>query len=248
VFDGNVPVASGYALPVGSLVTPNGASHSCAMVYAIATLPEYRGRGFGELITEAAARLAETSGYQAVVLCPASDSLFEYYLNHTRFRVAFDVYEARITRAGLSAEALYDIRPVSPQGYRIARRRLLTGRSFIDMDENSLSFQQHLCASLGGGLYELSCSGQCMGCAVTERQSDGSVWIKELLVSGGFSAAAAASSIAAVLPAEEYLVRTPSPYDMKIMVRRRFAMMLPDGGASGSIPAENGAWFGLAFD
>jgi ribosomal protein S18 acetylase RimI-like enzyme len=249
LYDGERPVSAGYALPVGTLAAPDGTRRSCAMIYAIGTLPDYRGRGFGEAVTEAAARLAETAGYGAVVLYPASDTLFEYYQRRTRFRIGFYAYEAFLSHSELDAAgAPYQVRPVLAEEYRALRTRLLSGRAYIDMDENGLSHQQQLCASFGGGLYEIRDHGRQTACAIAERQADGSVWIKELLADGGCSAAAATGSLAAILPSEEYLIRTPMPYDLVKTARRRFGMMLPDSRATELITEDPGAWFGLAFD
>ena len=74
------PCPRAYILPVGDLASSGrSCGPNCAMLYAIATLPEYRGHGYGEAVTRAAAELAVQKGFPAVVLKPADDGLFDFY-------------------------------------------------------------------------------------------------------------------------------------------------------------------------
>jgi predicted acetyltransferase len=53
--------------------------HPLLYLYAIGTLPEYRGKGYAGDITREALRLAEDRGYSAAFLVPAEESLFLWY-------------------------------------------------------------------------------------------------------------------------------------------------------------------------
>ena len=48
-------------------------------VYAVATLPAYRGRGFASELTKYAAHIAKQEGKAALCLRPGSESLYGYY-------------------------------------------------------------------------------------------------------------------------------------------------------------------------
>jgi len=48
-------------------------------VYAVATLPEYRSQGYAAELTSRAAEVARSEGKAALCLCPATDSLYDYY-------------------------------------------------------------------------------------------------------------------------------------------------------------------------
>lgn len=50
-----------------------------AYLYAIATAPEWRGRGFAEQLITRAIDVARSRGYKAVMLIPSEESLVEYY-------------------------------------------------------------------------------------------------------------------------------------------------------------------------
>jgi ribosomal protein S18 acetylase RimI-like enzyme len=176
----------------------NGIRVQCAMLYAIATLPECRGRGYGEAVTRAAYEQAIKIGFPAVVLKPADEGLFDFYEKRTEFRAFFDVSEVEFlankmaasentssenTSSGDNPDAAdattncsqYALTPVTPAEYRRIRQGLLEGCAYIDMDERSLAYQQYLSEKAGGGLYTLlgsnepnGCAGAVVGCAVIE--------------------------------------------------------------------------------
>ena len=57
-------------------------------VYAVATLPEYRSRGYAAELTQWAAEIARSEGKAALCLCPATESLYDYY-GKQGFQLAF---------------------------------------------------------------------------------------------------------------------------------------------------------------
>ena len=105
-----------------------------------------------------------------------------------------------------------------------------------------------LCDKLGGGLFRIGDS-----CAVVECQTDGAVWIKELLTPHGRNADLTSdlnvtdliAPIVQKFPAREYVVRRPAP----IGQGRRFGMLAflddlhDDFYVNGFVP-----WYGMAFD
>jgi len=168
------PAAAGYLVPFGSIL--NGQSETpCAMLYSIATLPGYRGKGFGSAVVRRLTEIAYEHKYSAVVLCPSEDSLFEYYKTHTGFFDWFytgeQVYKNEFYNCGTSP-----LIKLSAYDYMILREEMLEGITHIKHDLRVWEYQEYLCNELGGGLYRIGDS-----CAVIECQSDSTVWIKELL-------------------------------------------------------------------
>lgn len=102
------PVSMLFVLPVPLAPPDGGDPLSAGYVYAVATLPAWRGRGFaGSLLGEAARRAAK-SGMSALFLRPATESLREYY-RRFGYRDAFGVRQTRISRQ--QAETLADPSP-----------------------------------------------------------------------------------------------------------------------------------------
>ncbi|MDR0532059.1 MAG: GNAT family N-acetyltransferase [Oscillospiraceae bacterium] len=66
-----------FLLPGGLAL--RGRQAPASYVYAVATLPDYRGRGFAGALTERAAQFARAEGQAALCLLPASESLYGYY-------------------------------------------------------------------------------------------------------------------------------------------------------------------------
>jgi GNAT superfamily N-acetyltransferase len=244
--------AAAYIVPVGDLVLPDthdGKRLKCAMLYAIATLPEYRGHGYGEAVTRAAAKQASKLGYEAAVLKPADDSLFEFYAKRSEFREFFSACETQLLAAELP---LYDPRcilaPVSPIEYRALRRQFLTGCTYIDMDERALSYQLYLCGDSGGGLYAIKNDGNNAGCAVIEVIGD-TVSIKELLLDAVCRMADAVSTASQLIPAKNYSVRSvPETENPANDQCRRFGMMIPISRYMADLSVQPAKWYGLAFD
>ncbi len=247
--EGDVPVSAAYILPVGTLALPGSAPLGCAMIYAIATHPECRGRGYGEAVTRAAGDLAVKKGFPAVVLKPANDGLFEFYKNRSEFRVFFDTYEYEYKKPELSATVrLLSIEPVTAGEYRRLRQHYLDGTAFIDMDERGLAYQQHLCGAAGGGLYALSDGASVVGCAVIEPDG-GTVYFKELLLEDAGVLKDAVSAAAALFPAEKYNIRTlPGCAETRGGEKSRFGMIMPVGGLEDSTSLQCVTWYGPAFD
>jgi len=237
VCDG-VPVAAGYLLPAGRLIGCGGDSGrgvSCAMIYGVAALPEYHGRGFGTAVVRDLVSKGRGAGFSAITLCPSEDGLFEYYSSRTEFRDWFFACE-RIFKE-FSDAAPVKLTEISAPEYGHLREKLLAGVPHIELDLHALEYQSLLCQKFGGGFFATSDG---YACAVVECQPDGAVWVKELLP--GYDPHVL-SAVAAAYPAREYVVRTPG-FDQDA---RRFGMLAtPSGlviGEKGTLP-----WYGLAFD
>ena len=251
ILDSDAPVAAAYAVPSGALVLPDGRRFGCAMIYAVATAPACRGRGYGAAVTEAAAELARRAGCPAVVLKPADSGLFDFYEKHTDFRPFFEVYETELTRGQLMSASPLSARLVTPAEYRRLRNSFLAGGTYVDMDDRGLGYQEALCASSGGGLFAMEYCGDDGGtcaCAFAERVGD-KLLVKELLLSEGCRPEEALASLAAATEAERFYLRTPKalpgvPGAARIM----FGMMLSIDGVGLPETDQSAVWYGPAFD
>lgn len=74
---GGMVVSSLYALPF--TLYYDGKGFAAAYIYAVATAPEYRGRGYMALLMRNVERLLADNGVRFIYLLPASDSLRAYY-------------------------------------------------------------------------------------------------------------------------------------------------------------------------
>ena len=241
------PAAAAYVVPDGDLVLPDGTRLPCAMVYAVATDPAFRGLGYGAAVSRAAGRLAVDAGFPAAVLKPANAGLFDFYARHTDFRTFFHAYEFELTPDGSGSPALPTPESAAPADYRRIRNSLLAGSAYIDADERTLGYQRDLCRSSAGGLYALWENGRAVGCAIAERD-DREVVFKELLVDDGRRLSDAAAALAALMGAASCRVRTPVPPRGTDAVPEPFGMLLPVSELNCHAIAHSATWYGPAFD
>jgi len=224
-----IPVSAGYLLPAGKIICGN-ISYPCAMIYGVATLPEYRSLGYAAAVVRDLLNLGREAGFSAITLCPSNDSLFEYYSACSELREWFYVYERKYissptsdlcgqnanekqvfrvtveTRVG-SNQAIP--KKILPNAYGLLRETFLTGIFHIESDARALLYQKMLCQEFGGGLYRIDTSGG-ISCAIIEQQQHSTLLVKELLAPKGFEDDAI-SSIVTAFPSKEYIVRTPAP-------------------------------------
>jgi hypothetical protein len=209
------------------------------MLYAIAALPEARGRGHGGEVTRALTLTAGELGYPAVVLRPGGESLFEYYRRRAGFCDWFYARELACSAHDLPRAHNARLRRLAPREYRAARERQLTGTAHIDADESALEYQRRLCERSGGGMFEITLGGA-TACAVAEYAPDGTLITRELLALEG-DPALFASALLAALPAPSVTARCPA--------RRgdgtRFGMIHTSLAPP---PPHISNWYGPAFD
>jgi len=254
----DTPAAMGYLVPAGDIYFKQ-ATLKCAMIYSIATLPKYRGFGLGTAVVRSLINLANELDYDAVVLCPSNDELFEYYSGKTKMCDWFYVDEITFVQVP-SGKNIKTLVQISASEYHSYRKNLLSGVLHIDSGLHIFEYQAALCSELGGGLFLID---DC--CAVVECQPNGEVWVKELLMpvigADGFISspkhedyADIAASIAINFPAEKYIVRKPAQIGRQIGRQRRFGMLTflekpPPSICGGGIrEADFAPWYGLAFD
>lgn len=121
-------------------------------VYAVATLPEYRGRGLAKRIL----MFAHEHYGQPLILAPAEESLMHYY-ETLGFRKAFPDTRAwmKDTLAALEWTENVDvtdmIKPLTTQEYVQIRDEKCAKEGYVRWDENAVRYAMELCEYYGGG-------------------------------------------------------------------------------------------------
>jgi len=240
------PVSAGYLIPFGNMIC-GLKSIPCAMIYSVATLSEFRGKGLGTAVVNELITLANKIGYPAVVLCPVNDEVFNYYTAHTDFREGFYINEQIITEPHCNSQAT-PLTEVSFSEYDSLREEILEGAAHIKHDLRVLEYQALLCKELGGGFFKFGDA-----CCVVERQPCGDVWVKELLTPktinndqyAGSLVDDLLSSIMPNFPSSRYVVRTPS----KLGTGNRFGMLSYAKHSELDLSISSAdPWYGMAFD
>lgn len=202
--NGAAPVSMVAFLPC-TLRTPAG-DFPCTYLYAMATHPQYQGRGLGQQLLRFAYDYArERRGWVGLTLVPADEGLFQFYAK-TAYQTAFS-YQS-VSWTGQTPARPVAVSPISPEEYRRLRELLLAGRVHLD---HSLPFLAHLDREVrrtGGGLFRLVLPGGEPGCAVAERGEDGLWQVKELLAPKALNQEALAA-LARHLGTGKLTARTP---------------------------------------
>ena len=223
-----------------ALVVPGRGKFRAAYLYAVATHPEWRGRGLaGELLARADG-FFRTWDIPAVTTVPAESSLHNFF-GGNGFRECFVHGQFRYDRPAAPAPAEGELEALSPAAYAALREERLAGRAHIALSPEVMAYQAGACAlAPGGGLYALDTPrGRAALCA--EGMGDGSLLVKELLCPSGEQENILAR-LPALLPRWSGLYRTPDGD-------------LPFGMLKWLDPALDRAWdwssaayLGLAFD
>ncbi len=231
-------VSMAFSLPLGDLVDPGGLRTPCSYVYAVATLPEYRSMGYGSLVTRAAVENGGIS--QASVLRPAVPSLFGYYRKSVGLEDFFLAAEQRFSTDASAVSPRGSCERIALSDYFELREAMLKDIVHVCFSERAMLYQEHLCASSGGGLFRLHMEGG-DGLFASEKHN-GEVHVKELLCGAGDEDTALAL-ITSAHPDERIInVRKParsSDYS------NYFAMITPSVNIS---KGGNPPWLGFAFD
>ena len=189
-------------------------------IYAVSTLPEFRGHGLGAEVSEACAAEAESRG-GVPALHPAEPSLFAWYAKQG-FSPAFTAREAEIAPSVSSAA----LRELSPEEYAAERRRALEGCVFAEFAPALLAWWRD---AVGGHFV-----GFDGGCAAFV-PSDGRVFIPEFIASER-----AAGAAGAISRGQSALIRSPAV--------RGFAGFGDERDFIAARGGVSGGYWGLVFD
>lgn len=135
------PVSMASFLPV--TVTVNGEKKPARYIYAVATLPAYRERGYAAEIL----RFAADFYGEPLILQPAEPQLIEYYQN-LGFReafagsdfAAFTETTAQETDAITAEASVRALAPVTPTEYKKLRDAHLAGEGYVEWDEDAIAY------------------------------------------------------------------------------------------------------------
>ena len=242
------PVCAGYLIHVGDYISgvSDTQEYPCAHIYAVATIPMYRGRGFGSAVVNELIKAGHSMGFSAIALRPAADELFEYYNNRSSFREWFYVNERHLSELPYTTNETSEIKQISDEEYADLRSNLLSGIPHIRLNSHALAYQNNLCKLYGGGFFSAK-TPDGYACAIVEIQHDGVVYIKELLSPAHEQAVI--SAFAKTFPSKEYIVRTPITQAEAATDKTRFAMLaVTDDFPAHSVSTNPLPWCGLAFD
>ena len=256
------PVCAGYLIHVGDYVSGiSGAQeYPCAHIYAVATIPMYREKGFGSAVVNELIKAGYSMGFPAIVLRPAADKLFEYYNKRSSFQEWFYVNERHFSKLSPTTSKTSEIKQISDEEYADLRSNLLSGMPHIRLNSHALAYKNNLCKLYGGGFFSLK-TPDGYACAIVEVQRDGVVHVKELL-SPSQQEQAIISALAKEFRSKEYIVRTPaSQAEAEIATetatdKTRFAMLAatviagPDPQSPSELGRSDGIrpYAGPAFD
>ena len=176
-------------------------------VYALATDPAARGRGFARQLLDYAAGRARALGGACVTTVPAQPSLHRLFAS-AGFAEGFATRLAEYSAGALPPCPAGTLAPLAPEAYNALRRTLLEGGWYVDYPDSCLALQAGFSRLSGGDLFQLEVDGR-PGCAAVEYAGDDLVVIKELLLPGG-DAAAGAALIARRRRVPRYELRLPA--------------------------------------
>ena len=223
-----------------AFVVPGRGKFRAAYLYAVATHPEWRGRGLaGELLARADG-FFRTWDIPAVTTVPAEPSLHNFF-GGNGFRECFVHGQFRYGRPAAPVPAEGELEALSPAAYAALREERLAGRAHIALSPEVMAYQAGACAlAPGGGLYALDTPrGRAALCA--EGMGDGSLLVKELLCPPG-ELENILARLPALLPRWSGLYRTPdgdTPFGM---------LKWLDPALDRAWDWSSAAYLGLAFD
>ncbi len=220
-------------------VTAAGERALLPYVYALATDPEQRGKGWAKKLLDYAADRAGDMGAAGICTVPAEPSLHNFFAS-AGYGECFAARRQTVPLTSPTAGG--EVRGVGAAEYAELREELLTGVPHGAWDGELTAIQEGFSQSSGGGLYRLELEGQ-TGCAAVERHGALAV-AKELLCPEGLFPQAAAL-LAGALGAEQWELRAPA--DVGAGELWKFGMAIWFDERLGKEFGRE-AYLGLAFD
>ena len=151
------PVSMASFLPVEYLC--EGEYLDARYVYAVATLPEYRGRGFASKILN----FAKEKYGEPLILSPADESLMQYY-EKLGFKRAFpDTRSTMECAADMQALEIKDsepfpcMEPITAGEYLAVRDEKCAKEGYVRWDEDAIAYAMELGESCGGNTVAVTC-------------------------------------------------------------------------------------------
>lgn len=182
------------------LVFAEGTRVSSAYLYAVATHPDCRGKGFASRLLAFADRWLAEQGFACVSTVPARPDLHVFF-GQNGFEECFALERwAYVPRTKIAPAPMAR---VEGEEYALLREQVLVGTDHIAYAPEAMAYQHGVCALSGGGLYRVGVDG----CACVEVAGD-EVFVKELLCPQT-ERESALTAIAQTHPGKRYWVRAP---------------------------------------
>ena len=233
------------------MVIPDNRSFKTAMLYAIATHPNYQNMGLAARLIDFSNQYLRTQKTELSVLAPANRHLFDYY-RKLGYQDGFYIREARLFRDSLESlpsdqACNCAVSAITPQEYNRRRNKQLNGRFFIAYVDEDIAYQKKLSQLSGLDIYAIDIEEK-QGCLAVERITSDKVLIKEMLLPEDLMNVAI-KQIFQQLSAKEYVLRTPSYLGEHLGGRiRPFGMIRVDSEVDWVITPEDLGYLGFAFD
>ena len=225
--DGGKTVSAVHLLNIGEMVCGEE-TQPATVLYAFATLPEYRGAGIGGKLSDMLLAASEDT-FQTV--CPAEESLFGYYERRYGYTGVFKVFEEK-SEVLPNVEGNIKTVPISAEEYGKLREEFLGNMPHIKFSKRALEYQKFLCTSSGGEMLKFSADGKA-GIAAFEVYG-GTAVFKEVLCE--VDCKNILLKIASDASADSVIIRKPA---QKGAANRSFAM---------SAKEVREGYYGFAFD
>ena len=199
------------ALLPHELTLPGGERAKAYYIYALATDPSARSKGYGRQLLHYVDFHLTARGADCVTVVPAEPSLFKFF-GTVGFSTAFSTRKVELMRGETRAAQPEDtVSPISPEEYNAIRERLLEGTPSVHYGVELIRYQEGMGRLSGGGLYRVVAEGV-EGCAAVEYVDADSVLFKELLLPAA-QLPRALAVFAGMLPGRRCRVRTPAGWD-----------------------------------
>ena len=194
-----------------TLTLPGGGEASARYIYALATDPAARSKGYGRQLLRWTDSYLDGRGVDCITVVPAEAGLFKFF-GTVGFSPRFSTRKVELLRDESKEPQPGDqIFPATPEEYNAIRNRLLTGTPAVTYDTELVRYQEGMCRLSGGGLYRILAGGV-EGCAAVEYADEDSVLFKELLLPRQ-NIPQALAVFAQILPGRRCHVRTPACWE-----------------------------------
>lgn len=201
-------LASMLALLPEMIVFPGGKTASSYYVYALATAPQARGKGYARQLLRYMDAFLRKRGVDCVTTVPAEPSLHRFFAA-VDFIPCFSTWTGTVPRSALDAPAPGDtIAEIGPEEYGRIRNAHLAGTPHVRYGTGLLGYQQGMGRLYGGGLYRVTADGT-EGCAAAGYMDGENVLLKELLLPSE-KIVRGLALLAQALPAGRFHVRMPA--------------------------------------
>lgn len=140
-------LGAAYLIHGFSLLTPGADTIPCGYLYAVAVSESARGHGLGAAVSRGAAELGRQSGSRLLCTLPAEESLYRWYEDILSLR-------CQSTRTVFTCDRLPAANRLTTAEYLQHREQLLQNCTHVRPNPAAMAFQEALCASYDGGLYE----------------------------------------------------------------------------------------------